>query len=89
MKNIIKEMYNGDLFPIGRLDCCDDEYREAMDDLIKAETELLNTSPHIKELFDKYQDAQIRLNGLNTCNEFLKGFKIGAQIMLEMTKPID
>lgn len=76
MKNIIEEMYNGDLFPIGRLNHNDAEYHKAMDNLITAESALIKTYPEIKELFDKYQDAQIQLNSLSSRQEFVNGFKV-------------
>lgn len=87
--NIIEEMYNGDLFPIGTYDHCSQKYKNAMDKLVEAETELLKNYPQVKELFQKYQDAQIELISINNRQEFLNGFRIGAQIVLEMVKPID
>lgn len=89
MKNIIEEMYNGDLFPIGRLNHNDAEYHKAMDNLVTAESDLLKTYPEIKELFNKYQDAQIQLNSLSSRQEFVNGFRAGAQMVLEMIKPIE
>ena len=89
MKNIIEEMYNGDLFPIGRLSYNDTEYRKAMDNLITAESALLKTYPEIKELFDQYQDAQIQLNSLSSRQEFVNGFRAGAQMAVDMIKPIE
>lgn len=86
---IIEEIYNGNLFPISRLSDTDREYRKTMDDLIAAETALLKTYPEIKALFDKYQDAQIQLSALNNRREFVSGFRIGAQVALEMIKPIE
>ena len=89
MKNIIEEMYNGDLFPIGRLNHNDNEYRKAMDNLVTAESALIKTYPEIKELFSKYQDAQIQLSSLISRQEFVNGFRAGAQMALEMIKPIE
>ena len=87
--NIIEEMYNGDLFPI-RMYCHNsEEYRKAMNDLVSAEKELLNTYPQIRELFDKYQDAQIALISINNRQEFVSGFRIGAKIILEIAKNFD
>jgi hypothetical protein len=54
-----------------------------------AEAELLAAYPQIRELFDKYQSAQIDLISINNRQEFVNGFRIGAQMMLEMLKPID
>ena len=82
-------MYNGDLFPIGTYDHCSDEYKKAINELTSAEAELLAAYPQIKELFDKYQSAQINLFSINNRQELVNGFRVGAQMMLEMLKPIE
>lgn len=87
--NIIEEMYNGDLFPVSTYAHSSEEYRKAIDELVAAESELLKAFPQIRTLFDKYQSAQIAIININNRQEFLNGFKIGAQMMLEMLKPID
>lgn len=48
--NIIEEMYNGDLFPVGTYSNSNEEYKKAMDSLVAAETELMDTYPQFKEL---------------------------------------
>ena len=85
MSNIIEEMYNGDLFPSGKLNPDDNEYSKALDSLVEAENALLEAYPEIRELFTAYQIAIINISNRM---EFVNGFKIGAQIALEMTKPI-
>lgn len=65
-----------------------DKYRKAMERLLKAETELLKAFPDRRELLDKYQSAEIDLTDLSNCYEFGKGFRLGAQFVLEMLKPI-
>lgn len=87
--NIIEEMYNGDLFPIGTYSHDSKEYKKAMDSLVVAETELLNTYPQIKALFDKYQNAQIELVSINNRQEFVNGFRIGGQMVMEIMKAIE
>ena len=87
--NIIEEMYNGDLFPIGTYDHCSQECKNAMDKLVAAEAELLKDYPQVKEIFQKYQDAQIELISINNRQEFVNGFRIGAKIALEMIDSIE
>ena len=72
--NIIEEMYNGDLFPVGTYSNSSKGYKKAMDSLVAAETELLNTYPQIRELLDKFQSAQIELISINNRPEFVNGF---------------
>ena len=87
--NIIEEMYNGDLFPVGTYSNSSKGYKKAMDSLVAAETELLNTYPQIRELFDKYQSAQIELISINNRQEFVNGFRIGGQVVMEMLRSIE
>ena len=88
MSNIIEEMYNGDLFPSGKLNPDDNEYRRALDSLVEAESALLKKYPEIRELFNAYQNAQIAIINISNRMEFVNGFKVGAQIAFEMIKPI-
>ena len=44
--------------------------------------------PDNDEILDEYQSADIELHNLSNRNEFRKGFKVGAQLVLEMIKPI-
>lgn len=88
MKNILDELYDLDLFHLTAIADVNGEYKSAMDRLLKAEMELLKTFPDCKEILDEYQSADIDLHNLSNHNEFCKGFKVGAQIVLEMIKPI-
>ena len=56
--------------------------------LEKAEAELKKAYPDNDEILDEYQSADIELHNLSNRNEFRKGFKVGAQLVLEMIKPI-
>lgn len=66
MKSIIEEMYDSDFFPTGTYDHSSKEYKKAMDELVAAESEMLAFCPQIKELFGKYQSAQIELISIIT-----------------------
>lgn len=88
MKNILDELYDLDLFHLTEIANVDGEYKSAMDRLLKAETELLKAFPDCKDMLDEYQSADIDLHNLSNRNEFRKGFRADAQIVLEMIKPI-
>ena len=88
MKNILDELYDMDLFHLTEIADVSDEYKSAMAKLFKAETELLKAYPDCKEILDEYQSADIDLHNLSNRNEFCKGFRAGAQLVLEMLKPI-
>ncbi len=88
MKNLLDELYDYDLFHITEIEDVDGEYKAALDRLVKAEAELRKTYPESNEILDAYQSADIDLHNLSNRNEFRKGVRIGAQLVLEMIKPI-
>ena len=87
--NIIEEMYNGDLFPIGSSSHNNKEYKKVISDISKAESELLKAYPQARELFEKYQNAQIELITIDNRREFVNGFRIGAQMAMETMKAVE
>ncbi len=87
-KNILDELYDYDLFHLTKIEDVDDAYKSAMDRLVNAEAELLKAFPDCKDILDEYQSADIDRHNLSNRNEFRKGFRVGAQLVLEMIKPI-
>ena len=87
-RNILDELYDYDLFHLTEIEDTDGAYRAALDRLVKAEAELKKAYPENNEILNEYQSADIELHNLSNRNEFRKGFKVGAQLVLEMIKPI-
>ena len=87
-RNIIEELYDSDLFHLTELETVSEEYKSVLDRLIKTEAEIMRSFPQCKSLFEEYQTANIALHNLSNRNEFVAGFRTGAQIVLEMLKPI-
>lgn len=88
MRNIIDKLYDYDLFHLTEIEDMDSSYKAALDRLVKAEAELRKAYPNSTDILDEYQSADIDLHNLSNRNEFRKGFKVGAQLVLEMIKPI-
>ena len=88
MRNILDELYDYDLFHLTEIEDMDGSYRAAIDRLVKAEDELKKAYPESTDILNEYQSADIELHNLSNRNEFRKGFKVGAQLVLEMIKPI-
>ena len=86
MKNIIDELYDQDLFRSFKIRS--EEYKAALNQLVKLEAEMLNTYPEIKELLEDYQSAESELTRLSNRSDFRLGVKLGAQLVLEMMRPI-
>ncbi len=88
MSNIFDELYDYDLFHLTEIEDMDGSYMAALDRLVKAEAELKKSNPDSADILDEYQSADIELHNSSNRNEFRKGFKVGAQLVLEMIKPI-
>ena len=86
MKSIIDELYNQELFRSFKI--TSEEYKATLNHLVKLEAEILSTYPDIKELLDDYQSAESELTRLSNRSEFRLGVKLGAQLVLEMMKPL-
>lgn len=86
--NVIEQLYNTDTFQIFRIDPADEEYHRLLEDTIKAEEDLINTFPDALELFIKYQDTSGAIDSLCRRKDFINGFRLGAQFVLEMLKPV-
>ena len=88
MKDIIDELYDLHLPNKNDVENEDKEYQFTLDKLIKLEAELLKTYPDCKELLEEFQTAGGNLHSIANRIEFRKGFRIGAQVVLEIIKPI-
>lgn len=88
MRTILDELYDYDLFHLSEIEDTDGVYIAALDRLIKTETKLKKTYPDIKEILAEYQSADNDLHGISNRNEFCNGVRVGAQLVLEMLKPI-
>ena len=87
-RNIIEELYDSDLFHLTERETVSEEYKSVLNKLIKTEAEIVQSFPQCKSLFEEYQAANIALHNLSNRNEFVAGFRTGAQIVLEMLRPI-
>lgn len=61
----------------------EDEYKSMLDEVVKLETNLMNCQ-ECKEIFDEFQTASGDLHSLACRREFRRGFRTGAQLVLEM-----
>ncbi|MBQ9375199.1 MAG: myb domain-containing protein [Ruminococcus sp.] len=87
-RTILDDLYDYDLLHMTEIKDMDSSYKATLDRLVKAEAELKKAYPDNDEILDEYQSADIELHNLSNRNEFRKGFKVGAQLVLEMLKPI-
>ena len=88
MKTLLDELYEWDLFHLNYFDDKDDEYKAALDRMLEAENKLRNAYPDCDNLLEEYQSADTALHVLTNRSDFKKGVMAGAQLVLEMIKPI-
>ena len=88
MKNILDELFDSGLFRLTKITDVGDEYRKKMEQLLKVETELLKAFPDCEDMLNEFQSVEIDLIELSNRYEFTVGFRLGAQLVLEMLKPI-
>lgn len=89
MDNLIKKMHDGELFPMHTIASQDKEYKDALDRVCELEQKILDTYPDIAELLNEFQSAQFELEKMNTTQEFVDGFKVGARMIIEILNSIE
>lgn len=89
MASILEEIYHGNTSMIFDQSIRSDSYKKSLKAVCEAEEKLLKEFPECKELFKEYQNAHFELITESYYQRFLLGFKVGAQLMEEMKKPIE
>jgi len=86
MKKILSELYFGNIeMNIKNFDS-NSEFGKAMKALSESEAKLLETlDNNEKELFINFTNAETEIIGLTGLEAFINGFKLGANIMIEIT----
>ena len=87
--DLLELMYNGKFPPFYALNLWNEEYAKLVSEYAETENKIIETCPEVKELFEHYQEIQSKINTIMQYREFRNGFRIGAQLMEEMKKPLD
>ena len=88
MRSVIDEIYDREAFRTLTTENAGDEYRAVMNRLVKAERELKQACENYPEVFSEYQTADMNLHILSNKHEFTQGLRVGAQLVLELLRPI-
>ena len=81
--HILEELYVGSIRPGERTFKQNSQYGRAIKELTECEEKLDATlSKEQKSLLDEYRNAQQDLMVITDCETFIRGFRIGAKIML-------
>lgn len=89
MDNIIKDMYFGNILPFWEIQHRTKEYDEKSKQILKIQKELLEAFPEAEQLLESYCTAHYESADIFGYQQFQLGMKVGAQIMMEMLKPIE
>ena len=85
MMHILEELYVGSIRPGERSFKQNSQYGRAIKELTECEEKLDATlSKEQKSLLNGYRDAQQDLIVITDCETFIRGFQIGAKIMLDV-----
>ena len=82
---LLKELARGNIQPMTRNFKKDSVYAKLLDEVTERQDKLIETlSPEQKALFDEASQAEIDLSVESDHDLFVKGFVLGAQMMLEI-----
>lgn len=83
--NTLEDLDYGNLFPQEKCARLDDEVKELLKLLNRNEEKLISTlSDEQKETFEKYKDCNREISEICECESFIKGFQLGARIIIEV-----
>ena len=88
MRSVLDEIYDSEAFRTLTTENAGEEYRAVMDRLVKAERELKQACEKCPDVFTQYQSADMNLHILSNKHEFSQGLRVGAQLVLELLRPI-
>lgn len=86
--SILEGLFFGSQVPFDEVDMNFPEYYRAGDKADKYRKKILERYPDLKELMEKYLGALMEQTNLGAYREFEVGFRVGAQLMLEMLKEL-
>ncbi|MCM1277339.1 MAG: hypothetical protein NC299_18600, partial [Lachnospiraceae bacterium] len=64
------------------------EYYRAGDKVEQVKAKILGRYPELAQLMEDYHNAQMEQTNLGAYHHFSVGFRVGAQLMLEMLKKL-
>ena len=83
--NILEDLWYGNITPWERPFKNDGTYSELLSLVIRHQENLLSRlNDEEKEIFEKYTDCTSEMRDLTEREAFVKGFTIGAQIIIEV-----
>ena len=86
---ILEELWYGNIDP-RQVENMSNSHKKLIYLVAQNEKKLLALlSDEAKAVYERLTDCQKELNNLEQCEMFIRGFKLGAQIMIEVTEGMD
>lgn len=86
--SILEGLYFGSQFPFDEVDMdCPDYYRVGKE-VERIKSKILELHPDLKGLMEELNNAQMEQAELSRFHEFSVGYRVGAQLMIEMIKEL-
>lgn len=84
---IILDLYYGKFQPLGESESCSSEYIKTIEKLRNIEEEMVRKYPDCSDILDKYKNANATLNDIIAFDNFERGYKFGARIIMASMEP--
>ena len=83
--NILEDLWFGNISPWEQLFKRDSAYAELLALVVRHQEDLLSRlNDEEKEIFEKFADCTTEMHDLNERETFVKGFTLGAKIIIEV-----
>lgn len=86
--SILEGLFFGSQVPFDEISMNYPDYYKAGDKVDKVKTKIFEQYPDLVNLMEEYENAQMEQTELGRFHEFSVGFRVGAQLMLEMMKEL-
>lgn len=86
--NILEGLYFGSQIPFDEVDMDCPDYYKIGKEVEKIKAKMLELHPDLKQLMEELENSQMERAELSRFHEFSVGYRVGAQLMLEMMKEL-
>ena len=84
MTSILEKLYYGEISPCSEPTPTTERYLESKDEVERLGEEIIAKYPNCKELLESYADALHITAACEGLQDFERGFKLGARLMLDV-----
>lgn len=86
--SILEGLYFGSQIPFDEVDMDCPDYYNAGKEVERIKAKILEQQPDLKQLMEELTNARMEQAELSRFHEFSVGYRVGAQLMIEMMKKL-